>query len=279
LGLELPDGLTDRSPSRLLVDSADSGVELVVKAERVASPLDAAGLESALLQGEILPGFVPRGLVVRRRWERGRPRRVFGTAASEGSAESGELRLEYVIVDLGREKVVAGVRGPADHIAYNLGLLRRALEGLQAERLLTGEVRAPLPAALERVAFPGVLVGDLPLPVGWVAEAASSSSCAKAGAAEAGLLARPSADFTVVVRALAYPGEGRAAGLARQCGLALGSPSSRRAARLGVDLVTWGTVMERGPGALLLEAEAPAAKAAFVRPLVEAWMREAQQVP
>jgi hypothetical protein len=278
-GIELPDGLADSSTARLRLDSGDSGGTISVRVDRVATPWTSGELEVALLQGEALPGFVPSSAAKRRSLARGKPPRVLGSAA--GTAPSGRpFRVEYAIVDLGREKVVARFLAPPDDMAFNLGLVRRSLEGLEAERLLTREVRSPLRAALEAVPFPGATAGAaIPWPAGWVSEPTTSASCEKAPAAESGLAASPPGDFTVVLRALGY---GRAIppeALVRACGGSRGQGNSyiQRSSRLGVPLATWGVVLARGEETLLLEAEAPEGKAPLVRELFEAWVRQVAQ--
>lgn len=275
-GLELPDGLADSATARLRLDSGDSGGPISVRVDRVATPWTAGELEEALLQGKALPDFVPSSAVNRRHFERGKPPRIVGSAV--GTAPGGRpFRVEYAIVDLGREKVVARFLAPPDDMAFNLSLVRRSLEGLEAERLLTREVRSPLKAAFEPVPFPGAKGGTLPLPAGWVSEATTSASCEKAPGAEAGLAASPPGDFTVVLRALAF---GRAATppetLVRDCGGPgrQGSSYDQRSTRLGVTLAIWGVVLPRGEETLLLEAEAPEEKAPLLRELFEAWVRQ-----
>jgi hypothetical protein len=200
---------------------------------------------------------------------------VLGSAVGTAS-EGRPFRIEYAILDLGREKVVAGFLAPPDDMAFNLSLVRGALLGFEAERLLTREVRAPLKVAFELVPYPGATAGALPLPAGWVSEPTTKASCEKAGGAEAGLAASPPGDFTVVFRALIFD---RAATtsetLARECGGQTESvPFSRRSRHLGVDRVTRGAVLTRGEAVLLLEAEAPEAKAGFVRDFFDAWIRQ-----
>lgn len=274
LGIELPDGFSDVSPARLRLDTLDSGGPLSVRVDRVATPWTVASLEEALLNAAA-PGFVPAPAGSVRRVERGKPSRVLGSAAGT-TADGKPFRVEYAMLDLGREKVVARYLGPPDDMAFNLSLVRRSLEGLEATRLLTDEVRAPLKVAFEPVQYPGAAVGAVSLPAGWVSEPAASASCERARAAEAGLAASPPGDFTVVFRALRWP---RSAimpqELARTCGAPPGGTTyTRRSERLGVVTSTWGAVVARGEEILLLEAEAPEAKLPFVRDAFETWVRQ-----
>lgn len=274
LGIELPDGFSDASPARLRLDTSDSGAPLFVMVDRVATPWTVASLEEALLNTAV-PGLLPAPAGAVRRVERGRPPRVVGSAGGT-MADGRPFRVEYAVVDLGREKVVARYIGPPDDVAFNLSVLRRSLEGLEATRLLTDEVRAPLKVAFEPVQYPGAAIGAVLLPAGWATEPASLSPCERAPTAETGLAASPVGDFTVVFRALRWaPSVIAPLQLARTCGAPPGGTAfSRRSERLGVVTSTLGAVVTRGDEILLLEAEAPEAKLPFVRDAFETWARQ-----
>ena len=60
-------------------------------------------------------------------------------------------------MDRGDEKVVARYLGPADAVAFNLGLIRRSLGSLEAGQMLLNLSPRPLVAGyppLERVSLP-----------------------------------------------------------------------------------------------------------------------------
>jgi S1-C subfamily serine protease len=273
-GIELPDSQTDRSPARLRLETGDSDAAVSVRVERVATPWTTAELEEALLQGTALPGFVPSPAASRRRWERDRPPGVLGSAV--GTAPDGRpFAIEYSIVDLGREKLVASYSGPPDDIAFNLSLIRGSLRTLEAQRLLTREVRAPFRAVFEPVPYPGPAAGDVPMPAGWVSEPTTSASCEPPGGAGAGLAASPPGDFTVVLRVLVFDSATvTSERLAAECAGQPGRATARRSRRLGADLVTRSVVLSSGEVVLLLEAEAPEAKATVVAELFDAWVRQ-----
>lgn len=275
LGLELPDGFADDSPKRLRLDTGDSGGVFSVRVERVTTPWTIAALEEALLQAKGLPDFVPAPAAAGRRLERGKPTRVLGSAAGT-TAEGGPFRVEYALLDLGREKVVARYLAPPDDMAFNLSLVRHSLEGLEATHLLTKEVRAPLGTTFELMPYAGAGTGAIPLPAGWITEPAVEASCEGVGTAEAGLAASPPGDFTVVLRALRFARGTIAPGtLARTCGGSGATASSydQRFRRLGVDYGAQGVFVPQGEETLLLEVEAPVAKLPFIRELFEAWAR------
>ena len=143
LGLELPDGFGDASPARLRLDTGEAGGTFSVRVDRVVTPWTVTALEEALLEARALPDFVPAPAAMGRRVERGKPPRVLGTAAGT-TADGRPFRVEYAVLDLGREKIVARYLAPPDDMAFNRSVVRVSLEGLEATRLLTDEVRAPL---------------------------------------------------------------------------------------------------------------------------------------
>ncbi len=281
--IEMPDGFVDESPGRLLVDTGTGGGPVSLRVDRVATPRGVARLEEVLLDGRGLPGFVPASASVQHRRFRGRPPRLLGSATGR-TAEGVRFRIEYTLLDLGQEQIVARYLGSPIDVAFNLGLLQRSLMSLQVAPLLTAEVRGPREVAFERVRSVGAAGCGLPLPAGWSREETSFASCARRlRPPEAGGATSPLGDFTVVFRALSWdrssvPG----ARLARACGAGpgtLGPTYARGGERLGVPLAFWGVVVERGTEILLLEAEAPEAKLRFLREAFLMWGNEVAGAP
>jgi hypothetical protein len=242
-----------------------------VRVARVATPWDLQALEQALLQGQGGPGFAPGPVSGQRRSEEG-VARVLGSA--HGEQEDGDpFRVDYALLDLGPEKVVARYLGSPDDVAFNLSLVRRSLETLEAAPLLTRELEAPLKAALEPALYPGGARGSVLLPAGWSQEPAVYASCARVPGAETGVAASPVGDFTVVFRVLRWTvSPGGPEEMARACGGVTGSAYSGRFERLGGGLGAWGTFVHKGGELLLLEAEAPEEKLPFVRDLYLEWL-------
>jgi S1-C subfamily serine protease len=286
LRVELPDGFQDGSPARLEVATVETGDGVSFRLDRVATPWDRDTLEAALLGGRALPGSLPEGAASPvRQVERGRPARRVGTAMG-ALPDSQPFRIEYAVMRLKGEAVVARFLGPPDALAFNLGLVRRSLETLEAGRLLTAEVDRPLAPALEAVALPGVEGGRVAMPSGWSVEPLTSSACGRVPPADTGLAASPPGDFTVVLRFLRWPGP--APGVAeavRACGSPSGAPRdapangpsaaySGRFERVGLPVEVRGVVVEGRGESLLLEMEAPVAKAPFVAELYARWVAE-----
>jgi hypothetical protein len=258
LRLRVPEGMRDDSRVRLRWDAGGAPEEVALVIDRVASPWSAADLEAHLLAG----GFGgPRTVPRPRKRAAGRPRDRLG------SARGGEAELEYAVVDLGGEKVIARFLGPSLVVAYNRSVLRRALESLEAERLLSAEVAAPLVVRLEGVSLPDPRAPAVVLPADWTREGASGSDPPVLPEADAGAAASPEGDFTVVCRALWWQTAGASPEQAAR--------SYRlRENRLGVVYEVDGTFLPLGGGLLQLEVQAPEAKSRFVESVLPAW-REA----
>ena len=187
------------------------------------------------------------------------------------------FRVEYAIVDLGDEKIVARYLGPADAVAFNLGLLRRSLESLEAAPLLTDEVEGPLQTTFERVPYPGGAAAGVVPRSDWSREPASYASCSRVPVAEIGLATSPAGDFTVVLRALRWtdgtvrPAGGRS-GLRPGGGCAATRATGAASSAWACPSQSWGTFVERPGEVLLLEVEAPEAKLPFVHDLYREWL-------
>jgi S1-C subfamily serine protease len=291
LRAEMPDGFQDGSSSRTRAATGETGDGISFRIDRVATPWDREAVAQALLGGQALPGFVPAPVAPGRQFDRGRPPRRLGTATGTGP-EGRPFRVEYAVVALRGEAVVARYLGPPDALAFNLGLLRRSLETLEAGRLLTAEVSRPLAPALAAAALPGVDGGRVPMPSGWSLEPAGFSACGGVPQAEAGLAASPQGDFTVVLRVLRWSSvKGTALTEAvRACGGPSGGTATARETeapasyagrldRLGVPIEARGSLVQRPGESLLLELEVPAAKLAFAVELYDRWVREVARGP
>jgi trypsin-like peptidase len=296
LSVELPDGYSDRSAQRLVADAGEVG-EIGFLATRVATDWPGEALEEAMLGGRVLPGFVPGPAVVRRQET---PRRRAATAlvggwgpnrvgSAAGTDRAGRaFRVEYAIVDLGKEKVVARLLGPADAIAFNLGLVRRSLASLEVAPMLGSLPVRPLAGSqdpvLEAAAFPEGS-GSVAVPAGWVREPAPRAACDALPTSEAGLALSHPSDFTLVLRALLFRGTPQALeDAAAQCGtpsaLSAGAPGaaggraySFRLDRLGMPIAVRETVVPLPGGSLVLELEAPIAKLPIVDAFYASWVR------
>jgi hypothetical protein len=165
--------------------------------------------------------------------------------------------------------------GPADAVAFNLGLVRTSLLSLEAAQMVSRlPVRPPAgerEPALEVVSFPEG-EGRVFAPVGWSLEPAGEAACAGVPPPDNGLAARHPHDHTLVLRALRWTASGPALDEAvRACG---GPRYALRLERLGVPIEARGVLVEGEGDRRLLELEAPVAKLPIVESLYELWVRD-----
>jgi len=294
VAVELPDGYSDISASRVLLDAGEVG-EIGFSAYRVATDWRLAALEESLLGGRELAGFVPAPAVAGRRQTLrrrtavalagGSPPSAIGSASGK-DASGRSFRAEYAIVDRGREKVVARYLGPADAVAFNLGLIRHSLQSLEAAPMLVELPKGPLAGAedpaLEIVSFPEG-EGRVPAPAGWSLEPAAQADCRRLPPPDSGIAVSHPRDYTLVLRALRWTAGGpalRRAVEACGAGAAGAAPGGPRYdlgfERLGVPIGARGVLVTRAGESLLLELEAPVAKLAIVEGLYERWVREVE---
>jgi S1-C subfamily serine protease len=277
--LRVMEGFADRSPSRLRLEGPVFPPEVLLIVDRVASPSSLDAAESLLRSGRGLPGIVGSALGASRPLTLGGRPAVRGALEGQAASTGRAWRTEFVIADLGKEKVVARYAGPPEAIAFNLSLVRASLASLEAEPLLRSEVRAPLVARLEAVPPAPPSVPVLRVPAGWVTEAVAPAACRGLPRADWALTASPEGDFTVSLRAAWWsrapaPPEPAAAA----CRAPGGAPSATYAVqrpRFDVAFVANGTFVAVGPALLRLELEAPAEKQAFVKELLRAWLEQA----
>jgi hypothetical protein len=260
-----PETFDDASPSRLRVEWAPPQ-EVALVAQRVASPLALADFENRLRTGRDFVGLgALAGADTREGRIGGRPA-VIGL----GFVDTGPNlppEVSYAVLDLGKEKVVAAYTGPEVQAAFNRSVLDGWLASVEADPMLTAEVRARLPTALERVALGSGAQMMMP-PAGpgsrkrrrpaaaWPPprpcckprpRATSRSRCARLAFGVRGQSPEQAAD------GLRLAARGRAARLLR--------PAFRADGR---DLRDRGHVRAAGDGLLQLEMVAPVAKEPFV---------------
>ena len=144
VAIELPDGFSDQSTSRTLADGGEVG-EIGFRAYRLATGWPVGGPRGGDARrgrgAGVRPGSgrrgssatprrreavaLPRG--TRRGWWRRRQAPTRRAVRSGSSTRSSTAP---------KEKVVARYLGPADAVAFNLGLIRRSLESLEAAQML-----------------------------------------------------------------------------------------------------------------------------------------------
>ena len=196
-----------------------------------------------------------------------------------GSDVNGDrTKLVYMIVDLGREKVVARYNGSADTVAANRSLLHASLAALDVSPLLTAEVVRGVQANWAAASF------NLPTVDGWVVEPGAPWPCA-AGLPQPSqaLTMSPPGDFTVALRAAWHGGAMKdLAAAARTCSVQPGrfgeTSYAARAAAWGVTYQIEGVFVQLlGRGVWQLEMITPVDKGRFVSDAFSEWIKAVQQ--
>jgi S1-C subfamily serine protease len=279
LRARIPVGFSDVSPLRTRIDSgATTATPLHV--DRVVTPWDLARIEDALTADRVLEGFTATAAiegVSRQAGGKAVVARVNGTMA-DGSA----ARMEFAIVEFGREKVVLRYIGPAALMAYNASVFRASLTSLEVEALRREPPQPIQPAswAVSPLARQGTTLADRTLPTGWVHEPVGAMPCGNLPAAAEQIGASPVADFTRVLRLSVIDAAGLAAkDAASACRTSGSSLDPTRYERdvewLGVRFKAVGAFVPATTGRLIqVEAVAPADLASGVRDWVTAWMTQ-----
>ncbi len=276
LSLRIPEGMEDVSPHRLLCSSGGSGDE-VLRVDRVSSPLGLPALELLLLSGKAFESFSASPKVPSRAASFGELHGLMGWARAE-TGDGGGRDIEYALVDLGREKLVARYVGPSPQMAFNRGLLRSSLRSVEAERLLTAEVSAPLPPAFERVALDAPPAPEIQLPARWIREPETGSRLRGLPVPDAAISASPEGDFTVSFRVSWWRSrrvtpEDAATTRSAQRGSRGPGWYAISGDRLGVSYSVEGVFLALGDGLFQLEVVSPSAKRPFLQDLFAAWVK------
>ena len=284
VGLRLPEGLTDTSRFRSRLETDPSSSDIALRIDRVLSPWSAKQIEQVLVGTQ---SFEPLATAASESQISPRPdgtRLLTGRAAGTAFNGSEEIRMDYAILDLGAEKLVARYIGPAPQVAFNAALLRESLIGVEGQPIVGTD--------LERVETLRWIVAPatdgksrVPVPGGWVVEPGAPSSCTGLPPASAVIAAVAPRDFTVNVRAAVWS----AAEFAPEQAAAMCSPGRHRAPSasyasraewLGVPFLMEGTFIRTGPGQITqLEVMAPDQKGAFVHALLATWIKTIPSAP
>jgi S1-C subfamily serine protease len=284
MGLRLPEGLADTSPFRSHVETDARVGELALRIDRVLSPWNPKQIEQTLVGTQ---AFERAAVSPREAQPSARPADapvLVGHAGGVAADGQQEIRMDYAVLDLGPEKLVARYVGPAEHMAFNASVLRDSLTSLEGHRLVAGD-----PTPVENLRWATVQApngrGAVPVPEGWIVEPSGPTPCSGVPQPSAVIAAFSAQDFTIGVRAAVWSGgepatESSAAACSPRRG-ALGAASyATRVDWLGVSYEIDGAFLRLGSGQVLqLEVVAPDQKSAFTRALLDAWLKKATEGP
>jgi hypothetical protein len=252
--------------------------EIAFRLDRVLSPWAARRVEEALISTRT---FEPSAMTPRQGRDAAKlsvPDILLGGAAGTGGEGNREIRMDYAVMDLGPEKLVARYVGPAEAMAFNESVLRESLLSLQGQRFAAAE----LPSA-DEVTWSTISDasgrGVLPVPAGWVLEPGRPAPCRGMPAPSMVATAFPARDASIVVRAAVWPADIAPDAAAQACSsrrgsLGAGSYAST-AAWLGVSYAIEGTFTRTGPSQVVqLEILATEPRTAFARALLGIWLKK-----
>jgi S1-C subfamily serine protease len=278
LRARLPWGVSDVSPLRARVDTGGQPTAIpVLRIDRVVSAWDAPRLAAAMTRQRALDPFAPAGAAVERiRSAGGRSvlaGRITGTWP-DGSA----ARMEYAVIDIGQEKILARYVGAANVIAYNASIFRASLASIEAEALRRpgGSGARPAGWVPALTGGPASILSGLPLPAGWLQEPDGPLPCEGLPAPADAVAASPPGDFLQTVRASVVRRTGlTAADAAAACGQVYeDQPEAyqRALASFGTRLFVRGRFIQVGPDELLhYEVVGPAEQQAALQDVLGLW--------
>ncbi|HET9384916.1 MAG TPA: hypothetical protein VFO67_07195, partial [Gemmatimonadales bacterium] len=202
-----------------------------------------------------------------------------GRASGTLAGRDQPVRMQYAILELGTEKLVARYVGSAEQLAYNESVLRNSLQSLEGQRLVTGEVE-PIEKLAWSAGSPSQDGLGLPIPSGWVLEPGTVSACPGLPRSNGAVAAYPARDVTFAMRAAVWstatmmPEQAAAACSARR-GSGGAASYVLRADWLGVSYSIEGVFVRQGARLVQLEVISSTQKGALARALLAAWTDKA----
>jgi len=281
IGLRVAEGLADTSPFRSRVETDTKSVEVALRIDRVFSPWTPKQLEQAIVSTQAFEQISAADGKSEISSRPGEAPLLLGHASGTAADGKQEIRIDYAVLDLGAEKLVARYIGPAEAIAFNESVLRESLASLDGRRFLVGEL-----GPVEEVEWSAAVAANgepvVPMPFGWVLEPSGPGACPGLAQPDAVGAAFPSHDFTIVLRTAVWakgdivPDQAAAA-----CSSGRGSGRASYASRgewLGVSYSVEGVFIRSGHSQVIqLEVLSPDKKSPFARRLLAAWIKKATE--
>jgi len=277
VALRLPEGFADRSPFMSHVETEAAAGEVAFRLDRVLSPWAAMRVEEALVSARTFEPGVMTPRAGRDPVKPPVPDLLLGGAAGSGE-DTREIRMDYAVMDLGPEKLVARYVGPAEAMAFNESVLRDSLLSLQGQRFAAADLPPPEKLTWSTVADAGGR-GVLQVPAGWVLEPGRPAPCRGMAAPTMVATVFPARDASIVMRAAVWPGEVVPDEAAQACSSRRGplgtSSYANTTSWLGVPYAIEGTFIRTASSQVVqLEIVATQARTAFARELLAVWLKK-----
>ena len=269
--VRFPEGLADVSPFRTHVETDTKTGDILLRIDRIFSAMTIAQIEQVLVGSQTFERMTVNAH--ESRLLTSGSRRVVGEAFANQEGDARDLSMDYAIVDLGGEKLVARYIGRSPQVAFNRSILRESLIEIAGDPLLTGEVNRA--ETLGWVTLPQL---SLPAPVGWAVEAGGPAPCSSIPRPDTSVTIFSVRDFTTTLRAAVWSaGVPKLDEVVSACASSRGSagPSSYSsgAELFGVSYVVEGIFMQVGSRLVQLEVVSPNTKAVLAKELLAGWIK------
>jgi hypothetical protein len=274
LSVRLPLGQDDLSGSRVRVDTGRETEPAALIVDRVTTPWSLDQLEHVLRSGQIFERFASSsGTHESVRSEEGRG--LLGRAVGTIEGDTASYIMEYALLDLGDEKLIARFLGPDETMAFNASVIRRSLTSLSADPMLTAAIKQELEVEWTRAPLPSPRAPHLIMPAGWLREDGAPTPCLELPAPDSAILASPSGDYTVAFLAAWWAKGVEPSQAAQICSERQGSlgPTSYSSLieYLGISYQIEGMYLEHSGGLIRLELVSPLEKYGYVAPAFKEW--------
>ena len=280
ISIRLPESQEDLAPSRVHVDTGRESEEVALVIDRVVTPWSLEQMENALISSQTFERFTSSGGANETlRSEDGRA--LLGRSVGTITENGAPYTMEYAVLDLGEEKLVARFLGPDEVVAFNASILRGSLMSLSAEPMMTARVQRGLQVEWTKAPLPSPRAPHLVMPAGWILEQGARVDCPRLSSPDSAILASPLGDYTVAFVAAwwaegIHPDEATASCSEQQGSLGPSSYSSR-SEYLGVGYQIEGVYLEHDGGLLQLELATPLEKYDFVYETFRDWAAKNRQ--
>jgi hypothetical protein len=275
IALRLPDSVVDTSPFRSRVESDPGMAGVSLRIDRAVSPWGATQIERTLIGTDGFERLSIHANESQSVSRSGSAPLLVGRASGMTTAVP-DVRMQYSILDLGSEKLIARFVGPAEQLAYNESVFRESLLSLEGRRLVFGELPPVDRLEWSRTASSPSL--NLALPSGWIVEPGAPTPCAGLPQANATAAAYPPGDVTLALRAAwwdtaSVAAESAAAACSSQRGSNGAASYAVRAEWLGVSYSIAGVFTRLASGQVVqLEVISPDQKRTVARDLLAMWI-------
>ena len=277
LAMRLPEGFTDSSPFVSHVEAAGRTSNIALRIDRVLSPWPAKQIEQTLIGSRTFEAMPMTARDIRGSVPPPADSAVLIGGAASGADPGSEFRIDYGVVDLEAEKLIARYVGSAEWMAFNESVLRDSLSSLQGHRF------APQAYAPDSLSWSPATAANgeaiVPVPAGWSVQPGGPAPCTGVPPPGATVVASAAQDPVIQLRAAAWPGaEVEADAAASACSSRRGSLGSASYVQtttwLGVPYLIEGVFARVGSKLVRLEVLAPEQRAALARGLLAAWLKK-----